>query len=95
MVAKRAQVCPISSSPARRAIGRTKPIATGSTLEIMVQAVNGRAQGVPSDSIVFTVPAAPAAKAETAPSRTPLAAPASNGNGKANDNGTRSVTPVS
>lgn len=61
----------------------------------MVQAVNGRAQGVPSDSIIFTVPAAPTTKAEAAPARTPLAEPASNGNGKANGNGTRSVTPAS
>src|SRR4051812_21520507 len=34
---------------------RTKPMLAGTTLELIVQAVNGGAQSVPSDSILFTV----------------------------------------
>lgn len=34
----------------------TKPIAGGITMELIVQAVNGGSQSVPSDSIFFTVP---------------------------------------
>jgi hypothetical protein len=71
---------------------RTKPVAAGTTLELMVQAVNGGAQSVPSDSILFTVPPAatpatttqPAAKATAELEATALAMPNGNGNGNGN-----------
>jgi hypothetical protein len=61
-------------------LAKTAPMPAGTTLEIMVQAVNGGSQSVPSDSIIFTVPtaAAPAEPAATRPAE--ITAPV-NGNG--------------
>ncbi len=67
-------------------LGRTKPIAPGTTLELMVQAVNGGSQSVPSDSVFFTVPpAAGAANKAAATAAEPVVN--LNGNGVANGNG--------
>jgi hypothetical protein len=79
-----------ASSPHPMAL--TKPVEAGTTVEIIVQAVNGSAQSVPSDSILFTVPAAAAPGAEVmAPEIVAAAAAAPNGNGSAQTNGTGSL----
>ena len=62
-------------------------VLPGDTVQIVVQAVNGTLQGVASDAVTFTVPAAVPApavakKAEVAPEREP-----SNGNGNGNGHG--------
>lgn len=62
-------------------------VLPGDTVEVIVQAVNGTLQGVASDAVTFTVPAAVPApavakKAEAAPAGEP-----SNGNGNGNGNG--------
>ena len=77
-------------------LGLTKPVEPGTTLEFMVQAVNGSAQSVPSDSILFTVPSDVARTASiTVPEAAPLAVAEAgsngNGNGKTNGNGSRAV----
>jgi len=65
----------------------TKPVEAGSTLQLMVQAVNGGSQSVPSDSIIFTVPsAAKPAAAILAPAADAIPATANgNGNGSGSD----------
>ena len=74
-------------------LGLTKPIAPGTALEFMVQAVNGSSQSVPSDSIFFTVPPVGLRAAAAGPvpelAALPLADVGSNGNGKTNGNGSR------
>ena len=68
--------------------GRTKPVEPGSALELMVQAVNGGSQSVPSDSIIFPVPSTtPAKPAPTAPAAADTSSNASNGNGTTNGSG--------
>lgn len=75
-------------------LGLTKPVAPGTALEFVVQAVNGSAQSVPSDSIFFTVPPvgvrAAAGPVPEVASLTVTDA-GSNGNGKTNGNGSRAV----
>ena len=63
----------------------------GSALELMVQAVNGGSQSVPSDSILFTVPVAEAAQVEAAPLVTALPNGNGNGNGQTTENGSRAT----
>jgi hypothetical protein len=77
---------------------RTQPYNPGTSLELMVQAVNGSAQSVPSDSIFFTVPAAVTlvtTAARPASAETEVSLPNGNGNGSAKGNGSRSLTRVS
>ncbi len=66
---------------------RTKPFMAGMTLEIMVQAVNGSSQSVPSDPILYTVPVSAAPSTTGAPTLAPLAAIPPNGNGHSHPNG--------
>ncbi len=66
---------------------RTKPFLAGMTLEIMVQAVNGNSQSVPSDSILYTVPVSATTSPTAALNLAPLAAIQPNGNGKQHPNG--------
>lgn len=75
--------------------GRTKPIVPETTLEIMVQGVNGRAQSVPNNSIFFTVPPVTAAEIRDAVETPAATAPNGNGTGKTNSNGSRTVSRVS
>jgi hypothetical protein len=64
----------------------TKPIEPGTTLEIIVQGVNGGSQGVASDPIFFTVPlATPAPTART--QSEPAVAASTNGTGNGHSNG--------
>ncbi|HEY1769336.1 MAG TPA: hypothetical protein VGG02_03675 [Chthoniobacterales bacterium] len=88
--------------------GRTQPIAPGTAMEFMVQAVKGTSQSVPSDSLFYTVPTlaaarlgmpAPSVKTEAMKltSTAPKAAK-SNGNGHGNvpvSNGRRAERRVS
>ena len=64
----------------------------GTTLELMVQAVNGQSQSVPSESILFTVPPAetPAAKTQAEP----VVSFNGNGNGSEHANGSRTKARV-
>lgn len=69
--------------------GRTKPIAPGTAMEFMVQAVNGGAQSVPSASLFYTVPAENSTEvAVKLPALKPAAvSPYANGNGHSNGHG--------
>ncbi len=83
-------------------MGVLEGIAPGLTVEIMVQAVNGSAQGVPSDSILVTIPAAESAATKPVVSEADLAPLAaivpngtSNGNGNSNGNGSHALNRLS
>lgn len=75
----------------------TDPVQPGVTLEIIVQAVNGRAQSVPSDSILFTVPVSASPSVETVIPEVAIGAAQPNGNGssKANVSGSRTAVRAS
>ncbi len=72
------------------AASTTQPMASlsgyvpGKPVQIIVQAVNGNLQGVPSDPIVFTLPLEKVAEVKVVAAEP---APISNGNGSANGNG--------
>lgn len=87
----------LASSPIPMAV--VKDVAPGATMEIIVQAVNNGAQGVPSDPITYVVPpvAAAAKPANSEEELAPLAAisPNGNGNGSTNGNGNRRSARVS
>lgn len=80
----------MASSPQPTAL--TKPVEAGGTFEIIVQAVNGSAKSVPSDSILFTVTTTVAKAEAIAAEAAPLTTVASNGNGSAKSNGNGSRT---
>ena len=73
-------------------------IAPGTTIQVIMQAVNGDAQSVASQPVVFTTPAAPVTSAPAAVQPEVMsfsaALPASNGNGKSNGNGNGSRIPA-
>jgi hypothetical protein len=70
-------------------MGRITGVQPGVTVQIIVQAVNGSSQSMPSDPVLFTMPLAEAEARATALAEemAPLVAIAPNGNGSANGNG--------
>ncbi len=75
-------------------------VAPGTTLEVMVQAVNGNAQSVPSDPIFVTIPVTAEAPVAAKPlvseaELAPLAAIVPNGTSNGNGNGSHAVSRLS
>lgn len=79
-------------------MGMISSIAPGTTIQVIMQAVNGNAQSVASEPVVFTTAAAPVISAPAAVQPEVMsfsaAVPASNGNGKSNANGNGSRIPA-
>jgi hypothetical protein len=71
---------------------KTKRVAPGTTLEFIVQGVNGGSQGVASDSIFATVPLAETPVAKT--QAEPVVSFNGNGNGAEHTNGSRKAARV-